>query len=78
MNLKEILKDHELYLSTKGTKGKRAIFKETTLIKANLTRINFSEGDFKKANLIEVNFAWAILTGANLMRATIWIELVKK
>jgi len=57
--LKEILEQHQLWVSTKGKQGERA----------NLTDANLTGANLYDANLRDANLTRAILTGADLYRA---------
>ena len=49
--LKEILKQHKLWLETNGLEGERAELQDANLSWANLSRVNLCDADFRGANL---------------------------
>ena len=67
-NLKEILKQHKMWLGDDAT-GKRAILREANLTKANLSGANITWAILSEADLRRAVLAGADLTGANLSEA---------
>lgn len=70
--LKQVLTDHSLWLSSNGKQGKRA-----GLHRANLTGANLSGADLTRANLTGADLFGADLTGAQfeleiVTAATFW------
>ena len=59
--LERVLKQHKLWLESKGAKGARASFQYTNLCKANLTNAHL-----QIARLLGANLQGANLQGANL------------
>ena len=57
--LKQVLTDHSLWLSSNGKQGKRA----------GLSGSNLTGADLSGADLTRANLSWANLTGANLTGA---------
>src|SRR3989337_1737123 len=61
LNLKQILEDHLLWLSSNKTKGKQADLSNQDLSGTNLYRVNLAY-----ANLAYANLSYANLTSTNL------------
>ncbi len=82
-DLAEILKQHKVWLDSKGTKGRAANFVKTDLRGASLVGLNLAQANFKeaylygaylkKSNLQSAKFSDANLRGANLR----WANLKK-
>ncbi len=60
-NLKQILKEHELWEETSGKQGKRA----------NLSKVNLTGANLRGANLSRADLSDAKLSGADLSKATL-------
>jgi hypothetical protein len=69
--LKQILKDHSLWINSHCEKGKRANLFGADLSKVNLSGIFFSRANLERANLIEADFIGADLRGADLEEANL-------
>ena len=87
MNLKEILKKHEMWLNG-NEGGERANLINADLSGVNLRGVNLSEADLRGVNLIKANLRdtnlrganlrCAYLTGANLIRADLrGVDLIR-
>ena len=64
MNLKQILKDHKLWLEGSGG------------AKASLSRANLREANLRGADLRRANLSWADLREANLLGADLrWADI---
>ena len=70
MNLKEILKKHEMWLNG-NEGGERANLINADLSGVNLRGVNLSEADLRGVNLIKANLRGTDLTGANLTGANL-------
>jgi len=70
--IQQILKDHSLWLSSKGSKGSRASLKEADLRGADLRRANLRGADLRGADLRGANLREANLQGANLYGADLY------
>lgn len=68
--LREILKSHELWVSSEGRDGARANLTDANLYRADLTRANLSD-----ANLTGASLTRADLTGANLWGAILPVDV---
>ena len=64
--LKEILDQHKLWVSTKGKQGSRANLTHANLRGASLSYAILTRADLRSANLTGANLTGANLTGANL------------
>lgn len=74
--LKKILEEHSIWLSSHGEKGKQANFEDADLRQANLRdadlrQTNLSGANLRGANLIGANLHLANLMGANLTDANL-------
>src|SRR3990167_2548781 len=69
INLKQILEDHLLWLSSNKTKGKQADLSNQDLSGTNLYRVNLAYANLAYANLANANLAYANLANANLYNA---------
>ena len=69
MNLAETLKQHEIWLKSKGKKGNRANFKDAYLVGAYLVGANLQRANLQRADLKEANFKDAYLKDADLAGA---------
>lgn len=65
-NLKEVLKEHKLWLDLCGKRGTRASFEDANLKSANLEGANLEGANFQGANLRSANLESADLRGAYL------------
>ena len=66
MNLKQVLKDHSLWLSSNGSQGNRANLEEVNLQGADLREANLHGANLREAYLQGANLVWADLRGADL------------
>src|SRR3989304_2916215 len=71
MDLKQILEDHSLWLSSNKTKGKQADLSNQDLTRANLTGANLTGANLTYTNLYYANLANANLSYANLYYANL-------
>ena len=64
--LPEILKEHQLWLSSGGKEGKRAVLTGATLNDADFGEANLTDADFQRAELRRANFGKARMRRTNL------------
>ena len=67
--LKEVLKQHKVWLNTEGGEGVKANLRDANLSRANLWDANLEDADLSNANLEGANLRFAILRGANISGA---------
>src|SRR3990167_5683394 len=69
--LNKTLEDHLLWLSSNGSKGKQADFRNQNLSGTNLYNISLAYANLANANLANANLANAILYNASLANANL-------
>ena len=70
-DLPEILKQHQLWLSSDGKEGKRAVLDGADFGDADLTDANFQRAELRRAN-----FGTSVLRRTNLREASFVIRVI--